>query len=149
MIKEGFEIKGVILVDAPCPTDHVTLPTTLVDHVVTQGRHSQSETEMAGYVKEELRKSSELLERYSPSPDGPYPRVAFLRSREGMKVEFESMREEFPAWLVDRDEPEVTIRGWETLLKEKLKRWDVPGNHFQPFLAENVSINDARHVLVC
>ncbi|KAF9646285.1 ketoacyl-synt-domain-containing protein [Thelephora ganbajun] len=137
MMKEGFDVKGVVLVDAPCPSDHVPLSAALLDHIVTQGKPSWSETETMGTVKEQLRKSSELLERYSPSSDGSYPRVAFLRSREGMKVESESM-EKAPVWLADRQEPETTVNGWETLLKGKLKRWDVPGDHFQPFLPENI-----------
>ena len=138
MMSEGFDIEGVVLVDAPCPTNHTPLSATLLDHIVTQGKSSRSET--MGSVKEQLRKSSELLKRFSPSSDGPYPRVAFLRSREGMKVEPESTQEEVPVWLTDRDEPETTIRGWEALLKGKLKRWDVPGDHFQPFLPENVGV---------
>jgi hypothetical protein len=101
-----------------------------------------------GSVKEQFRKSSELLKRYSPSSDGPYPRVAFLRSREGVTVESEPMQEKVPVWLADRDEPETTIGGWETLLKGKLERWDVPGDHFQPFLPENVSVSESSHGLV-
>ena len=100
-------------------------------------------------IKEQFRKSSELLKGYSPPSDGPYPRVAYLRSREGVEVESESMREKVPAWLADRDEPGTTISGWETLLKEKLRRWDVPGDHFQPFLPENVSLSGLSHVLGC
>lgn len=148
MVKDGFDVKGVILVDSPCPTDHVALSMILVDHVVAQGSSSLSETGMMGSVKEQLRKSSELLKSYSLSSDGPYPCVAFLRSREGVKVESELMQEELPVWLIDRDEPETTTRGWETLLKGKLKRWDIPGDHFQPFLPENVSVDDTRHVFV-
>jgi len=148
MMKEGFDVKGVVLVDAPCPTDHVPLSGTLLDYVVTQGRPSRSETETIGSVKEQFRKSSDLLMGYSPSPDGPHPRVAFLRSREGLKVESDLMRDDVPVWLGDREQPETTVRGWEVLLREILKRWDVPGDHFQPFLPENVSVSDVHHVLV-
>lgn len=144
MMKEGFDVKGVVLVDAPCPTDRVTLPATLLDHIVTRGKPSRSEMETMGSVKEQFGRSSELLKRYSPSPDGPYPRVAFLRSREGMKIESESMLEEVPVWFTDREEPETTVRGWEMLLEGSLKRWNVPGDHFQPFLPENVSVDDTR-----
>ena len=141
MMKEGLDVKGIVLVDAPCPTDHVPLSPSTLDHIITQGKPSRSETEMAGSVKEQFRKSSELLKRYSPSSEGPRPRVAFLRSREGMKMESESMREEIPVWLADRDEPKTTVNGWETLLEGKLERWDIPGDHFQPFLPGNVSVS--------
>jgi thioesterase domain-containing protein len=147
MMKEGLDVKGVVLVDAPCPTEHVPLSATLLDHIVTRRKPSRSEAETMRSIKEQFRKSSELLKGYSPSSDGPYPRVAYLRSREGVKVESESMREKVPAWLTDRDEPGTTISGWEMLLKEKLRRWDVPGDHFQPFLPENVSLSDLSHVL--
>ena len=149
MMKDGVDVKGVVLVDSPCPTDHVTLSATLVDHIVAQGRPSRSEAEMMGSVKEQLRKSSELLQGCSRPADGPYPRVAFLRSGEGVKVESESVRKEVPVWLADRDEPETTARGWEVLLGGRLKRWDIPGDHFQPFLPENVSTDNTHHVFVC
>lgn len=148
MMKEGLDVKGVVLVDAPCPTDHVPLSATVMDHIVTQGKPSRSETETAGSVKEQFRKSSELLKKYSPSSDGPYPRVAFLRSREGTKLERESMREKVPVWLADRDDPETTVSGWEMMLGGKLRRWDIPGDHFQPFLPENVSVLQSNRVLV-
>lgn len=149
MMKDGVDVKGVVLVDSPCPTDHVTLSATLVDHIVAQGRPSRSGVEMAGSVKEQLRKSSELLQGYPHPPDGPYPRVAFLRSGEGVKVESDSVREEVPVWLADRDESETTVGGWEALLGRRLKRWDIPGDHFQPFLPENVSATNTHHVPVC
>lgn len=149
MMKEGLDVEGIVLVDAPCPMDHVPLSTTLLEHIVTQGKASRLETETVGSVKEQFKKCSELLKRYLPSSDGPYPRVTFLRSREGVKLESELMQKKVPAWFADRDEPGATVNGWETLLKGKLKRWDVPGDHFQPFLPENVSILKLSHVLVC
>ena len=148
MIEEGMDVKGVVLIDAPGPTDHIPLSATLLDHVVSQGESSRSGTEMAGFVREQFRKSSELLKGYSPSSRGSYPHVAFLRSREGMKVEPESMQEKVPVWLTDRDGPEAMISGWETLLKGKLERWDIPGDHFQPFLPENVSVSEFSYILV-
>ena len=149
MMEEGLDVKGVVLIDAPCPTDHVPLSAALLDHVVTQRKPSWSEKETMGSIKEEFRKNSELLRGYSPSSDGPFPHVAFLRSREGTKVESESIREKVPVWLADRDEPDTTISGWETLIRGTLKWWDVPGDHFQPFLPENVCVSGFSHVLDC
>ena len=145
---EGLDVKGVVLIDAPCPTDHVPLSATLLDHIVTHGRSSRSGTETMGSIKEQFRKNSELLQRYSPSSDRRYPPVALLRSREGVEFESGLMREEVPVWLADRHKPETTTDGWETLLKRKLKRWDIPGDHFQPFLPENVSVSEFGHLLV-
>ena len=142
MLEEGLDVKGVVLVDAPCPTDHVPLSAALLDYVATQGKSPRSEIETLGSIRGQFRKSSELLMGYSPSSDRPHPRVAFLRSREGMRVEFESMQEKVPVWLADRDEPKSTVNGWETLLGGELERWDVPGNHFQPFLPENVCVSE-------
>ena len=55
MMKEGFDAKGVVLVDAPCPMDHVPLSATLLDYIVTKGKPSRSETETMGLVKEQFR----------------------------------------------------------------------------------------------
>ena len=149
MMEEGLDVKGVVLIDAPCPVDHVPLPAALLDHVITQGKSSRSETGTVGSISRQFKKSSELLMGYSPSSGGPHPRVAFLRSREGMKVESESVREKVPVWLADRDKPEATVSGWETLLKGKLRWWDIPGDHFQPFLPENVCVPEFSHVPDC
>ena len=148
MMEEGLDVKGVVLIDAPCPVDHVPLPAALLDHVVTQGKSSRSETDAAGSILGQFKKSSELLARYSPSSGRLHPRVAFLRSREGTKVGSEHMQGEVPVWLADRDEPETTVSGWETLLGGGLKRWDVPGDHFQPFLPENVRVSEFGRVPV-
>jgi len=142
MMKEGLNVKGVVLIDAPCPTDHVPLSASLLDHIVTQVGPSRPGTETMGFVKEQFRNSSELLGRYTLFSDGPYPRVVFLRSREGMEIE--SMQEEVPVWLGDRDEPETTVSGWEALLKGKVERWDIPGDHFQPFLPDNVRVTASK-----
>ena len=37
MMKDGFDVKGAVLVDSPCPTDHVTLSVILVDQIVARG----------------------------------------------------------------------------------------------------------------
>ena len=149
MMKEGFDVKGVVLVDAPCPTDHVPLSAALLDHIVTQGKPGWSGTETMGSIKKHFRKSSELLKGYSPLPGGSYPRVTFLRSREGVKVGTRPTGGKTPTWLVDRAEPETTINGWEALLKGKVEWWDVPGDHFQPFLPENVGVSRSSCAFVC
>ena len=87
MMKGSFDVKSIVLVDASCPTDHVPLSGTLLDHIVTQGKPSRSEAEKIGSVREQFKKGSDPLKRYSPPPDGPHPHVAFLRSRKGLKVE--------------------------------------------------------------
>lgn len=66
---------------------------------------------------------------------GPYPKLAILRSSEGVKANGVQV----PVWLADRSNPRQVITEWESLVKTTIKCWDIPGNHFEPFSAANVS----------
>lgn len=136
LMKEGVDVKGVVLIDSPCPTNHVPLTLNLLDQIVGKAKASRSETEAMGYVKEQFGRCSALLGRHAPTLDGPQPRAVFLWSTQGVKVK--EMQDEVPAWLGDRDGPESMVGEWETALKGTIKRWDIPGDHFQPFLPANV-----------
>ena len=74
-------------------------------------------------------------------PDGkPAPRIFLLRSKEGFQLQKkkkESEEAENP-WLQDRSDPRTGVDGWENIVKSKISVVDIPGNHFQPFDAENV-----------
>lgn len=70
-----------------------------------------------------------------------YPRLVFLRSREGLKLEQELLgfAETVPSWLADRNDAQTAVADWERLIGDEVKIWDIPGNHFQPFSTDNVS----------
>lgn len=138
LIQQGVEVKGILLIDAPSPLNHVPLTNTLLGQAV---RGLGDNTETAKMVRKQFKLSSLLLGEYKPRKMSVYPRVAFLRSREGFRLDpgVLSFGETIPGWLVDREDARAACVDWECLIGDEVKMWDIPGNHFQPFFSENVS----------
>jgi len=136
MLMKGVRVQGVILIDSPHPGCHVPLSDSLINFVLNI-KDGNSQSDIGSLMRTQLRMSSLLLGQYSPPIcEGPYPRLAMLRSREA--VEVLDIRH-VPLWLGDRSDPQQAVVGWEHLLGAKVRIWDIPGNHFQPFTSQNVS----------
>jgi hypothetical protein len=113
MLENSHSVKGVVLIDSHSPMDHVPI--------------SDSQFQM----------NSSLLDRYElPVSSGPFPRLAMLRSRDPVNIKGSQT---VPLWLQDRADPRKAVIGWESLVGTNVKLWDIPGDHFQPFIPSNVS----------
>jgi len=133
LMAEGQEVRGVLLIDSPCPVNHVPLSESLIESVVTST--SKSKSEISQLIKKQFQLNSRMLGLYDPlSNEGRYPKVAILRSSEGFKAQGVVV----PVWLADRSNPRQVISEWESLVTSTVKSWDIPGNHFEPFAAANI-----------
>ncbi|THH20593.1 hypothetical protein EW146_g801 [Bondarzewia mesenterica] len=134
LLKKGACVKGVVLIDSPCPLNHVPLSDALLETVARlAGRNSESH--VGRLVKNQFQINSRMLGRYNPiSGSGPYPRLVLLRSEQGFKSAGIS---DMPRWLADRSNPHEAVAGWQSLVGEAVKAFDIPGNHFQPFHTSN------------
>ncbi|KAF9568001.1 ketoacyl-synt-domain-containing protein [Agrocybe pediades] len=134
LLSEGVSVSGVLLIDSPCPVNHVPLSEALIESVVSS-TSSSSKSEISQLIKRQFRLNAQMLGQYDVNASsGPLPKVAILRSRDGVKIDGASV----PTWLADRSDKRQVIAEWETLLKAPIKSWDIPGNHFEPFAAANV-----------
>jgi hypothetical protein len=140
-MQRGVQVKGVLLIDTPSPVNHVPLSTSLISSAVVQNVGSRSESTIAKLMKAQFKVNSELLGRYQPPKLGKYPPLAMLRSKEGLVFDAQTtgFTETIPLWLGDRTNPKTAVVGWEGLVGAEVKVWDIPGNHFQPFMPNNVS----------
>lgn len=79
-----------------------------------------------------------MLGRYNPVRKGQSLtcKVALLRSRDGLVVPQVSG---VPEWLADRSNPQQALVGWQSLVQDPIKMWDIPGHHFEPFYPASVS----------
>lgn len=135
LLKEGREVRGVLLIDSPCPVNHVPLSESLIEKVVASTSQA-SKSEVSQLVKKQFQQNSHLLGLYDPIPGGgPHPKLAILRSSEGLKLQGADV----PTWLGDRSNPRHVIAEWETLVSATIKSWNIPGNHFEVFAPANVS----------
>ena len=136
-MQRGLEVKGVLLIDSPGPVDRILLSESLLECAVDSNAGFSSNPEVAKLMKTQLRTNSALLTRYEPPNLECYPRTVFLRSKEGVVSD---IGENIPMWLADRNDARTAVEGWERLLGKEVKMWDIPGNHFQPFMPANVSV---------
>jgi hypothetical protein len=133
----GFDVKGVLLIDSPSPLNHTPLSDGLLDYVVNQNEGYGACSDIGKLVKAQFRMNSCLFGNYDPySSQGLFPPVTLLRSSEGFNP---SDLSDVPLWLADRTNPEQVVAGWENLIGSPIKVWAIPGNHFRPFEVSNVS----------
>ncbi|KAG7091670.1 Type I Iterative PKS [Marasmius oreades] len=67
------------------------------------------------------------------------PRITLLRSKEPYTPILKNGKPAWvPAWLGDRSDPTAATKGWNTLTSKEIKVWGIPGNHFEPFLPQNI-----------
>lgn len=134
LLSMGYPVKGVVLIDSPCPLDHVPLSDSIIDFALNLNAwHPNSE--IGELVRMQIQKSSQMLAQHNHCPsDGPYPKLALLHSREAFDP---PGIESVPGWLKDRDLVSAANR-WKELVGTAIKVWEIPGNHFQTFHACNV-----------
>ncbi len=80
-----------------------------------------------------------LLVKFEPAPMPTQPKMILLRSREGFDASGLACKRH--AWLEDREDQRSAVEGWETVVGAKVEVIDVPGNHFEVFEENNVSLN--------
>ena len=125
------------MIDSPSPIDHVPLSDSLIDAMLGHDVRIDK-SDVGRLIKNQFLMNSSLLGEYEPPvSSGPFPRLAMLRSRDPVGI---TGSQPLPLWLQDRATPQKAIIGWEDLVGTNIKLWDIPGNHFQPFLPSNVSI---------
>lgn len=135
-------MKGVVLIDSPSPLNHVPLPTSLLDAIAGLDARIQSGSEIHRLIKTQFELNTTILGRYEP-PVGKhiYPKLALLRSKEGFNPSNVPHNVIIPPWLAQRHDSRQVAEGWEKLVGQSLRVWDIPGHHFQPFDPSNVSIS--------
>lgn len=134
-------VRGVVLIDAPPPLDHVPLARETVQAAMEAKHVHAAKTrppeavrfhEAVGTlaVRNNLRRAA-MLGRYRPRREGVMPRVVLLRSAEGFRAAGYALPEN--KWLHDRTDPKTSSGAWEELVGAKIKVIDIPGDHFTPF----------------
>ena len=130
-------MKGVLLIDSPCPVGHVALSNAVIEEAARLNV-GKSSSELEQLVVRQFRTNSHLLEQYGQSGiKGPFPNVVLLRSSEGFCPPTVTG---IPAWLSDRRDGKVVTEDWEQFLGQTIKVFDIPGNHFEVFRPDIVSL---------
>ncbi|KAF5317486.1 hypothetical protein D9619_013156 [Psilocybe cf. subviscida] len=131
-------VDGIVLIDAPNPSAHVPLSSSVFSRVLDSVEGLDKESKRL--CKEQFKMNGELLRTYRPQKrnGGNHPGLVFLRSTEPY-MHFE--QENVPSWLSERSNLDTISSGWNDLSGGRLLRaLDIPGHHFSPFDQTNVGI---------
>ncbi|KAF7327230.1 hypothetical protein MKEN_00300100 [Mycena kentingensis (nom. inval.)] len=133
----GVHVKGIILIDAPSPVNHVPLPESVIDRVL-QLDASRS-VELAALVRRQFSLNAQMLGQYVPHATASLcPALVLLRSSEGVHFD-DGATDQVPQWLSERSDPQASVAAWQSLAHCSIKVLDIPGNHFEPFHSANVA----------
>ena len=141
LLAKDYPVKGVILIDSPAPLDQQPLPTEIVNAIVKPPDKDADEMSIAinKAVLRQFTLNTALLVKFEPAPMPTQPKMILLRSREGFDAS--GLACERHAWLEDREDRRSAVQGWETVVGAKVEVIDIPGNHFEVFEDDNVSLN--------
>nr|AEF32750.1 polyketide synthase [Volvariella volvacea] len=128
--EHGLNVKGVLLIDSPCPLNHVPLSKEIIQSAVELNHTSP---EVRQLVVTQFYQNCRLLKQYCPNTvqaAGGCPPLVLLRSTlpyapAGVL--------DMPPWLSSGDRLKLLVTEWENLTGRTVKALDIPGNHFQPF----------------
>ncbi|KAG9308914.1 putative polyketide synthase [Chiua virens] len=130
LVSRGVIIKGILLIDSPCPPAPPLLSDVVIHHLLRDQKHN--DVALTPLLVRQFKLNTALLDKYVPAPqdaDTTTP-LAFLRCLAGFCPDDVDI---IPTWLGDRDKIEPIVAPWEDLTGQTVPVWDIPGHHFEPF----------------
>lgn len=132
LMERGFDVRGLVLIDSPSPIDHQPLPAEVIRKISKGGGKA---------LEDEFVFNAGLLGKYKPRRFDRGLKTVMLKSKEtfdsgglcGVRYD----------WLERGERRVALVREWEGLVG-KVEVFEIPGNHFEAFDAENVSFFSVR-----
>ncbi|MCJ1393393.1 hypothetical protein MMC18_006267 [Xylographa bjoerkii] len=147
LMVNGFEVKGLILIDSPYPIDHEPLPNEVIANIVTPSSQTHALNDNAA-LSEEFQINASLLGRYKPSKaNGLKLKTVMLRSQDVFDTE--SVCGVRYDWLSNQDARAAAIVAWEGLVGGHVEVLPIPGNHFEAFSRDNIVETGAQLWKAC
>ena len=148
----GRRIDGVVLIDSPYPINHQPLPDAITAYL-TGLQQSPSSTAFAADSPAQSRRERVLAQfQTNAAMLGKYKPTTITTILSTFKVIMLQSRDTFDSealcgiqypWLQEQEERKSAIKAWCKLLGREMPVLEIPGNHFEPFKMENVSIATA------
>ena len=147
LIANGFEVKGLILIDSPNPIDHEPLPSEVIANISKPSSQTHASNNDAA-LREEFQFNASLLGRYKAVSLSKTNRLrlktVMLRSQDVFDTK--SLCGVRYDWLSDQDARAAAIVAWEGLVGGHVEVLTIPGNHFEAFSQKNVSSLSFRYI---
>ena len=140
LMANGFEVKGLILIDSPNPIDHEPLPNEVIASIIKPSSQAHASNNNAA-LREEFQFNASLLASYKAvsfsKTNRPRLKTVMLRSQDVFDTE--SLCGVRYDWLNNQDARAAAIVAWEGLVGGHVEVLPIPGNHFEAFSQKNVS----------
>ena len=109
--------------------NHQPLPEAIITHFANDNTA----------LIQEFGQNARLLEKYTPPTDitALEFKLVILRSQD--TIDTEALCGVEYDWLSCQNARDEAVTGWMRLLSRTPKIFEIPGNHFEPFAAQNVS----------
>ncbi|KAK8066684.1 Orsellinic acid synthase [Apiospora hydei] len=141
LMADGFDVRGLILIDSPSPIDHEPLPNEVISQVI------------GGNValKEEFQFNASLLGDYRPTPllSNSQTRLKTVMLRSEELFDTEILCGVQYEWLSSQVSRDAAVAAWEGLVGERVEVMPIPGNHFEPFSNSNIRKTGAQIWRAC
>ncbi|KAI0133794.1 thioesterase domain-containing protein [Xylariales sp. AK1849] len=151
LMANGFEVKGLILIDSPYPVNHEPLPNAVIANIVSPSSLSHHALNGRTELIEEFRFNASLLGSYEAVPfsrtNKLQLRTVMLRSQEVLDTE--SLCGVRYDWLSNQKARDAAILAWEGLVGGHIEVLPIPGNHFEPFSQNNIDETGAQLWRAC
>ncbi|GJE97851.1 polyketide synthase [Phanerochaete sordida] len=139
LIAAGTQVAALVLIDAPHPATSTPLSPEALDAAFANKGASSAANERARAC---IQAATAALVAYDPSASpvahASPARAVMLRCREAFAFAGSTPPSASDRFLADRKDPRAIVRGWEDVLGVEVPVFDIPGNHFEPFLPRNV-----------
>ena len=155
LMEMGFDVAGVALIDSPPPVDtlDISLPTETIEAAITPpGPHPKDPNgvrkAVRDFVRENYVASSALLGDFTIESEGKMPpRVVLLRAKDN----FECPGRDLPyhPFLDHQGDPKLVVKGWEAIVRDQVKMFEIPGNHFDLFEENNIASTSEHLSVAC
>lgn len=129
--------KGLILLDSPCPIDHVPLPAKVVEHI--SATVFGSNPAIQSCIEAQFERNAGFLKHYRPAHGQlSIPTVMLLSQETCDAAMLCGLRY---AWLDDQVYRTKSTQDWRRVVGDTFQTLEVEGNHFNMFAAKHVSVH--------
>lgn len=148
----GVNVKGLVLIDSPSPLKHEPLPAAIISGItksIGQLEHLSSASRFR--LEEEFLSNASLLGIYEPEsfPQATGSRLKTIMLRSQETLDTESLWHVRYDWLSRQDTRDAAVFAWQKLVGGHVEVLPIPGNHFESFLKDKVSVSVAFLPLPC
>ncbi|KAF7557675.1 hypothetical protein G7046_g5967 [Stylonectria norvegica] len=148
----GLNVKGLVLIDSPSPVNHEPLPSAVISGITKpSSKYEHLAWGSSVVIEEEFRSNASLLGAYKPEsfPNATGRKLTTVLLRSQDVLDTEALYGVRYDWLSRREARDASVVAWEELVGDRVEVFPIQGNHFEPFLNNNIRETAAQLWKAC